>query len=240
MSASAAPLGNTASGGSIFWSTLRRRQLDRYPDRPMRMFQLGLVVVTTVILYYENYVVSGVATQILQNLHMSFSYFVTGLAIANLLGAFASLIAGLADRFGRANLVVYGVLVTGVVMVAALPNAHTKLAFMVGTCAIGFVEGMVLVATPALVRDFSPQVGRATAMGFWTMGPVLGSLVVSVTATQTLPGREPRLAGPVPTLWRRRPVRFRPGVHRSARAVTGAARPTHGQPEGAGADRGPG
>ena len=44
---------------------------------------------------------------------------------------------------------------------------------------VGFVEGMVLVATPALVRDFSPQVRRGAAMGLWTMGPVLGSLVVT-------------------------------------------------------------
>ena len=60
-----------------------------------------------------------------------------------------------------------------------LPNAHTKLAFAAIYIAIGFVEGIILVATPALVRDFSPQLGRASAMGFWTLGPVLGSLVVS-------------------------------------------------------------
>ncbi len=35
------------------------------------------------------------------------------------------------------------------------------------------VEGIILVATPALIRDFSPQVGRGAAMAFWTMGPVL-------------------------------------------------------------------
>ena len=49
------------------------------------------------------------------------------------------------------------------------------------------VEGICLVATPALIRDFSPQVGRATAMGFWTSGPVLGSLIVSVVGTITIP-----------------------------------------------------
>jgi MFS family permease len=43
------------------------------------------------------------------------------------------------------------------------------------------------VATPALIRDFAPQVGRATAMGFWTIGPVLGSLAVSAVNTLTLP-----------------------------------------------------
>jgi len=52
---------------------------------------------------------------------------------------------------------------------------------------VSFVEGIILVATPALIRDFAPQVGRATAMGFWTIGPVLGSLAVSAVNTLTLP-----------------------------------------------------
>jgi MFS family permease len=53
-------------------------------------------------------------------------------------------------------------------------------------CALGLVEGAILVATPALVRDFSPQLGRASAMGFWTIGPVAGSLITSIVATNTL------------------------------------------------------
>ena len=42
------------------------------------------------------------------------------------------------------------------------------------------------MATPALVRDFSPQLGRASAMGFWTIGPVAGSLITSLVAVHTL------------------------------------------------------
>ena len=42
------------------------------------------------------------------------------------------------------------------------------------------------MATPALVRDFSPQLGRASAMGFWTIGPVAGSLIISLVALHTL------------------------------------------------------
>ena len=49
------------------------------------------------------------------------------------------------------------------------------------------MEGVCLVATPALIRDFSPQIGRATAMGFWTSGPVLGSLVVAIVGSITIP-----------------------------------------------------
>ncbi len=44
----------------------------------------------------------------------------------------------------------------------------------------------MLVATPALIRDFSPQLGRASAMGFWTLGPVVGSLVVTEVSSNTL------------------------------------------------------
>ena len=51
---------------------------------------------------------------------------------------------------------------------------------------LSLVEGVVLVATPALIRDFSPQLGRAGAMGFWTMGPVLGSLLVTEVSSHTL------------------------------------------------------
>jgi MFS family permease len=178
-----------------FWSSIGRRQLDRYPDTRLRYFQLGLVVLITVVLYYQNYVPGGVGTEILRNLHMSFTYFVTILAISNLIGALGSLLAGLADRFGRANLVVYGLLITGVLMFGLLPHSGSKLEFGIWTSAIGLVEGVILVATPALIRDYSPQVGRATAMGFWTMGPVLGSLVVSEVAVNTLPSTNPDWQG---------------------------------------------
>src|SRR6266702_6347236 len=98
-----------------------------------------------------------------------------------------SLFAGLTDRLGRANLVVFGLFFTGVFVAFILPAATDKWTFTIESFVVGFVEGVCLVATPALIRDFSPQVGRATAMGFWTSGPVLGSLIVSVVGTATIP-----------------------------------------------------
>jgi hypothetical protein len=144
-------------------------------------------VLATITLYYELYVAASVATLLLPALHMTFTFYVVALALGNLIGAFGSLFAGLADRFGRANLVVYGLLVTGLLTAVAIPAATTKWPFVIATFAVGFVEGICLVATPALVRDFSPQVGRAMAMGFWTAGPVLGSLVVAIVASNTIP-----------------------------------------------------
>ncbi len=119
------------------------------------------------------------ATSILRSLHMSFTYYVNISVIGYLLGAAASYLAGLADRYGRANIVTVGLGIVGLLCLVALPNAHSKAAFLIIYVLIGFVEGIILVATPALVRDFSPQLGRASAMGFWTLGPVLGSLVVA-------------------------------------------------------------
>ncbi len=169
------------------FGTVWNRQLPHYPRQGVRMALLLLVVGITVSLYYQLYVGGGVATLMLTELRIPFGIFVFILAAGNLLGAFGSLLAGLADRFGRANLIVYGMLVVSLMTLFVLPNVKTPLQFAVASCAIAFVEGIVLVTTPALMRDFSPQVGRAAAMGFWTVGPVLGSLMVSAVNTLTLP-----------------------------------------------------
>ncbi|MDQ2729180.1 MAG: MFS transporter [Actinomycetota bacterium] len=172
--------------GRGFFDGLVHRQLDSYPDTGPRIFYLALTVAATAVLYYELYCSASVATLQLATLHMSFTYYVTLLAVANLIGAFGSLLAGITDRLGRTNLVVIGLLVTGLMIAIVIPAANSKWTFGVATCVVGLVEGICLVATPALIRDFSPQLGRATAMGFWTMGPVLGSLIVSVVGTNTI------------------------------------------------------
>ncbi len=187
MTATATDLVPGRRRGSWLWN----RQLVHYPDTGMRMLYLGITVLATVMLYYELYVGGSVATLLLANLGMTFSFYVVILAFGNLLGAFGSLAAGLADRWGRANLVVGGLLLTAVFTGWILPAATNKWTFGIETFAIAIIEGICLVATPALIRDFSPQVGRATAMGFWTSGPVLGSLIVAVVGSATIPAVVP-------------------------------------------------
>ena len=168
-------------------SWLWQRQLATYPDTRPRMVYLAITVLATIMLYYELYVAGAVSTLILSNLHASFNFFVYLLAFGNLIGAFGALLAGITDRLGRANLVVAGLLITGIMTAFVLPNATNKWAFGIEGFAVGLVEGICLVATPALIRDFSPQMGRATAMGFWTVGPVAGSLIVAVVGSATVP-----------------------------------------------------
>ena len=163
------------------------RQLPHYPDTARRMWYLAITIVATITLYYALFVQGAVAPQIIAQYHFSFTEFVGIVAVGATFGAFASLAAGLADRWGRANLVVGGLLVTGLLVTFAMPNASGKAEYAVCYALVSIVEGICLVATPALIRDFSPQVGRAAAMAFWTMGPVLGSLVVTEVSSHTLP-----------------------------------------------------
>jgi MFS family permease len=169
-------------GRRSFWN----RQLESYPDERSRSRYLGITVLATVVLYYELYVGGSVATRVIADYGFTFTEFIGILVVGNAIGACASLLAGLADRWGRANLVVGGLLLTGLLIAVGIPHAPNKMTYAVMFILVGVVEGVVLVATPALIRDFSPQVGRGAAMGFWTLGPVLGSLVVSVVSSHTL------------------------------------------------------
>lgn len=173
---------SSGGGARLLWD----RKLDHYPDAGARYRYLAITVLATIVLYYQLYIQGAVATQIITSFGMTFTQFVVVSIIGNLVGAFASLAAGLADRWGRANLVVVGLVITGLIVLFALPHAPNTLWYTVFFAVLSIVEGMILVATPALIRDFSPQVGRASAMAFWTMGPVLGSLVVTSVSSSTL------------------------------------------------------
>jgi ACS family D-galactonate transporter-like MFS transporter len=174
-----APPGITAKTG--IWG----RQLARYPKTGPRALYLLIVILTTVIQYYELYVGGSVATKISNELNMTLTFLIVVAIVGAGLGVFSALFAGLADRWGRANLIVYGLAITGA-LVYAVSFVHTKVAYLVLVGIIGLVEGVILVTTPALIRDFSPQLGRASAMGFWTLGPVMGSLVVTEISSHTL------------------------------------------------------
>ncbi len=161
------------------------RNLASYPANTHRIWYLVLAVAATIILYYESYVLPSVVLLVLPTFHMTFSSYILLILASNFLGALTSLIGGLTDRLGRANLVVYGVLATSLITLL-IAFARTVWLFVLLSLLLGVVEGIILVATPALVRDFSPRLGRATAMAFWTIGPVGGSLLATAVAGSTL------------------------------------------------------
>jgi len=178
--------GDSAPAHGGLYRFLFVHEVDEYPSPGRRTGYLALAVLATVVLYYTYYTQTGVTPNILQYYHMSFKFYVWIVIVSNLIGAFASLPASKTDKLGRANVIIYGLLIVGLLVTIGVPATHTEWAFAIVISAIGLVEGAILVATPAMVRDFSPQVGRASAMGFWTVGPVAGSLITSIVANHTL------------------------------------------------------
>ena len=169
----------------------RRTELQHYPDGGRRYLCLAIIVLATIVLYYQFYLAGSLAAGthgkngILVDYHMSFVYYVNIAVVGYVLGAVASFVTGFADRYGRVNIITTGLFIVALLCLIGVPLAKSKLGFGIVAAAIGLVEGIILVATPALIRDFSPQLGRASAMGFWTLGPVLGSLVVSIEVSNT-------------------------------------------------------
>lgn len=174
--------GSPERGPSGIW----HRELSTYPSTAPRMAYLSIVVMATVVLYYEAYAPGGVSPLILAHFHMSFLYYLNLLVVGAAFGAFATWLGGFSDKIGRANLIIYGQLGVALLTLFGIPRAPSTIWYAVMVTIVGMIEGVILVASPALVRDFSPQMGRASAMGFWTLGPVAGSLIVSVVANQTL------------------------------------------------------
>src|SRR6266702_4597874 len=165
---------------------VRHRYLEHYPSNGRRIWYLALAVIATIMLYYESYVLPSVAPLVLRSFSLPVSTYIGILLVSNVIGAVSAIFGSLSDRIGRSNLIVYGLLVTALGTVG-ISFANSLGVFFVLIVVLGFIEGIILVATPALVRDFSPRFGRALAMGFWTVGPVGGSVLATVIASQTLP-----------------------------------------------------
>src|SRR6266704_1514525 len=150
---------------------VRHRYLEHYPSNGQRIWYLALAVIATIMLYYESYVLPSVAPLVLRSFSLPVSTYIGILLVSNVIGALSAIFGSLSDRIGRSNLIVYGLLVTALGTVG-ISFANSLGVFFVLIVVLGFIEGIILVATPALVRDFSPRFGRVLAM---------------VIASQTLP-----------------------------------------------------
>ena len=181
------------AGGAIPARTgegwLRRlwdRKLDRYPETGARAWYLGLTVGLTIVFYYQAYAPSTVGPTVVTHFQFTFAQIMLVTAVGTFLGAFASLGAGLADRWGRANLVVGAMLLSSLILFFLMPAAANRAEYIAFGALLGMAEGAALVGTTALARDFSPQLRRGAAMGFWTLGPVLGSLAATEVSSHVL------------------------------------------------------
>ena len=170
----------------LSYTRLFKRNLEHYPDTTRRLWYLTLTVVATIVLPYDVYVPTSVLPLVLHTFHLSLAGYNLYLVAYLLLSALAALAASVADRLGRANLTVFGLLVCSLIMLG-IALSTTLVAFLALGVLLGCAEGIIFVATTALVRDFSPRLGRASAMSFWLLGSTGGTLLAASVASLTLP-----------------------------------------------------
>ena len=163
------------------------RDLGSYPTGSYRIFLLAIVVLANIVFTWTVAAGTAATTVIFPRFGMTLNYYSDLLVVAGVLGALAAYITSFGDRWGRANMVVAGLLINAVFALWAVPDAPGKFWFSFFTCLLFLADGAIFVGTPALVRDFSPQMQRGMAMGFWTFGPVAGYLVLSAVARAYLP-----------------------------------------------------
>jgi MFS family permease len=168
-----------------FVARLFQRDLEYYPGNLRRIWYLTLIVAATMMLYCDGTITSTVLPLVLHAFHLSLVGYSLFAVIAILLSAPVALLGSLSDRFGRANLIIFGLFVCSLTMLGvALTTTLPFYLALIGifTC----LEAILYVVAPALVRDFSPRLRRATAMGFWLIGPIGGLILATGTSSLML------------------------------------------------------
>jgi MFS family permease len=155
-----------------------------------RYWLLFLVVAGGICLTSLGLVGGTVAPLLLPDTKMSTDYYSYLTVVFAAFGALTAYFSAWSDKVGRANLIVFGALAAGLIAFFGVPTAHTKWQFAVWFCAMGFADGISLVGTPTLMRDFTPQTGRATAMGINTLGTGASALLLSFIGGRVL-GTDP-------------------------------------------------
>jgi MFS family permease len=168
-----------------FVTRLFQRDLEYYPGTLLRIWYLTLIVAATIVLYCDGSITSTVLPLVLHAFHLSLPGYSLFAVIAILLSAPVSLLGSLSDRFGRANIIIFGLFVCSLIMLGvALTSTLPVFLALIGTFTC--LEAMLYVVAPALVRDFSPRLRRATAMGFWLIGPIGGLILATGTSSLML------------------------------------------------------
>lgn len=163
-----------------------QRELAHYPTAPARRWYLVVTLAVAVTLYSHAFVATSILPLLQRQLGFTLPHFGFFFMLAFLLSAVSSLFGSLSDRLGRANLVVYGSILSALLTLGVALTGTTTSFFMAGWI-LSLVEGVLQVALLALVRDFSPRMSRAFALGFYSIGPWGGQILAATVASLTLP-----------------------------------------------------
>jgi MFS family permease len=162
------------------------RELTRYPVGARRMRYLLMAVLASLIMNFEGQI-APVVPLLLDDLDMTLAtYGLIGATAVTVGGVSAAIGGRYADRYGRVVFLVPALFLTALCDFATA-LVHTPAQLLIVRCLLLLVEGAAITTTAGLVRDFSPRLGRATAFGFWTWGPVGASFLAAGIAAATLP-----------------------------------------------------
>lgn len=162
------------------------RELDVYPTGRRRLKLLVMAALACLICSFEAQI-APVAPLLMHDLGMSLTTYGAISAAAALTGAVAGLVGGrLTDTIGRVRLLVPLMLLTSLLCLG-MTLVQTPGQLLGARIVLAFVDGVALASTAPLIRDFSPRMGRATAFGFWTWGPVGANFLAAAIAGATLP-----------------------------------------------------
>lgn len=162
------------------------RELTRYPTGSRRLRYLLMAVLASLIVNFEGQL-SPLVPLLLEDLGMSLKTYGLIGALAVAVGGVSAAIGGrIADRYGRVVLLIPALVLAAVCNLATV-LVQTPTQFLLVRCILLFIEGAAVTTTAGLVRDFSPRLGRATAFGFWTWGPVGANFLAAGIAGATLP-----------------------------------------------------
>jgi MFS family permease len=163
-----------------------QRELAHYPATPARVWYLVVTLAVAVTLYSHAFVAVSVLPLLQRELGFTLQHFGLYFMLVFLLSAVSSLFGSLSDRLGRANLVVYGSILSALLTLGVALTGTTRSFFIAGWI-LTLVEGALQVTLLALVRDFSPRMSRAFALGFYSIGPWGGQILATTVASLTLP-----------------------------------------------------
>jgi len=163
-----------------------QRELAHYPSARARAGYLIVTLAAAMALYSHAFVAVSVLPLLQRDLGFTQQQFGLYFMLVFLVSAISALFGSLSDRLGRANLVVYGSIIAALVTLGVALTGTPRSFFLAGW-ALTLVEGVLQVTLLALVRDFSPRMSRAFALGFYSIGPWGGQILASTVARLTLP-----------------------------------------------------
>src|SRR6266496_1828782 len=130
----------------LSFTRLLHRNLEQYPTTKRRLWYLTLAVLATIVLTYDVYVPTSVLPLVLHAFHLSLAAYNLYLVVYLLLSALTALAASVADRLGRANLTVFGLLACSLIILG-IALSPTLVVFLVLGVLLGCVEGIIFVVT---------------------------------------------------------------------------------------------